>query len=98
MSQGTWRVGEGHFKLREQRRQSPGRGKVWDFLEESMRGSILNGTRSQGRNRSDGGLAGLERWAGPVLCGAPASSSAWWEAEVSGGFKQRGLSRMQRIR
>lgn len=39
MSQWMWGR-EGHFKLREQHRQRPGGGKVWDFLEESMCGSV----------------------------------------------------------
>lgn len=53
------------------------------FSEESMCGSVLNVTRSQGRNRSDK-RAELERWAGPVLCGALDPSLISQDVEATG--------------
>lgn len=87
-------VREGYFKLREQHGQRPGGGNVWDFLEESMCGSVLNVTRSQSRNRSDK-RAELERWAGPVLGGALDPSLTSQDVKATGGFNQRGLTREQ---
>lgn len=56
-----------------------GGGRLWDFLEESMWGSVLKATRSQGRSRSDR-TAGLERWAGPSSCGASDLSVISWNS------------------
>lgn len=62
-----------------------GGGRLWDFLEESMWGSVLKATRSQGRSRSDR-TTGLERRAGPALCGA------WTQVLSLGRWKPGGFN------